>query len=108
MLRSYDAAAGPVEQSIFARQHDDGRLLEYLVVFNQRTGLITIKSRHHDVDKNKVRLMVGDLGEGIETVYCREHLAALLREQRLRRPPDGFTVVHDQYFETVQTPRSII
>ncbi len=52
--------------------------------------------------------MVGDLGKGIEAVNRREHLAAFLGEQRFRRPPDGFTVVHDQNFETAQTPRSII
>jgi hypothetical protein len=51
--------------------------------------------------------MIGYLGEGIESVYRRKHLASFLGEQRFRRPPDGFTVVHDQNFETVQTPRSI-
>ena len=51
--------------------------------------------------------MIGDFGECVETVYRREYLASFLGKQGLRRSPNGFTVVHDQNFETVQTPRSI-
>jgi hypothetical protein len=52
--------------------------------------------------------MIGDLGKSIEAIYRRKHLAPFLGEQRFCRPADGFTIVHDQNFEPVQTPRSII
>src|ERR1700675_847734 len=42
MFRSYDAAAGPIEQPILARQHDHRNLPEDLVVFDQRAGLVSI------------------------------------------------------------------
>src|SRR5450755_4216120 len=71
MFRSYDAAASSIEQTILAGQHDHRNLLEDLVVFDQRTGLVSIEARHHDVHEHDVRLMVGDLRQGIETIDCR-------------------------------------
>src|SRR5580704_3909676 len=35
VLRAHDAAAGSIEQSVLARQHDDRDLPEYLVVLDQ-------------------------------------------------------------------------
>src|SRR5271154_1968767 len=62
VFRSHDAAAGPIEQAILAGQHDHRDLFEHLVVLDQRTGLVTVEARHHDIDEYDVGLMVGDLG----------------------------------------------
>jgi len=40
--------------------------------------------------------MVGDLGERIEAIDRGEHLAALLRQQRLGRAANGLAVVDDE------------
>ena len=54
---------------------------KHLVVLDQRTGLITSsESRHHDVYEHDIGLVIGDLGERIETVDRREDLAAFLAE----------------------------
>src|SRR5882757_9052463 len=66
MFRSYDAAAGSIEQTILAGQHDHRNLLEDLVVLDQRTGLVSIQARHHDVhdhenlEAREFRLAAGD------------------------------------------------
>jgi len=43
-----------------------GVSFEYFVVLDQRAGLIAVESRHHDVDENDVRTMVGDLRQRVE------------------------------------------
>src|ERR1700744_5285474 len=73
VFRPYDAAPSPVEQPILARQHDHRNLLEDFVVLDQGTGLVSIQARHHDVDEHDVWLMVGDLGQRVETIDGREH-----------------------------------
>src|SRR5258708_7206157 len=100
MLRAHDAAAGAIEQSVLARQHDDRDLLEYLVVLDQRTSLVSIEARHHDVHEHDVRLMVGDLGERVETIDGREHFATLLGQKGFGGPPDGLAVVDHENFES--------
>src|SRR5579883_318064 len=61
LLRADDAAPRLVEQAVLRRQHDHRRGLEHLVVLDQRAGLVAVQPRHHDVDENDVRLLVGDL-----------------------------------------------
>ena len=56
MFRAHDPAARAIKQSVLARQHDDRDRLEDLVVLDERTGLITVESRHHDVNENYIRL----------------------------------------------------
>jgi hypothetical protein len=73
-----------------------GIVLEDLVVLDQRAGLVAVEPRHHDVHEDDVGLVVGDLGEGIEAVHGREHLAALLRQQGLGGAADGLAVVDDE------------
>src|SRR6187549_1718281 len=68
VLGADDAAPGAIEQAVLGRQHDDGNVAEHLVVLDQRAGLVAIQARHHDVDEDDVRLVVGDLGQGIEAV----------------------------------------
>src|SRR5476651_1926574 len=43
VLRAHDSPAGPVEQPVLARQHDDRNLPENLVVFDQRAGLVAVE-----------------------------------------------------------------
>src|SRR6267154_2465771 len=93
MFRSYDAAAGSIEQTILAGQHDHRNLLEDLVVLDQRTGLVSVETRHHDVHEHDVRLMIGDLGQGVETIDCREHFAALLGEESFSGSANGLAVI---------------
>src|SRR6202167_2573899 len=99
MFRSYDPAAGSIEEPILARQHDHGYLFEYLVVLDQRTSLVSVETRHHDVHEDDIRLMVGDLGEGIESVDSREHFATLLGEERFSGSANGLTVVDHENLE---------
>src|ERR1700681_3785894 len=47
--RAPDSSAGAVEEAILAGQHDDRDLPEDLVVLDQRTGLVAVETRHHDV-----------------------------------------------------------
>src|SRR5690606_29399219 len=84
LLGADQSPARAVEQAVLARQHDDGRVLEHAVVLDQRAGLIAVQARHHDVDENDVGPVIRDLRQRVETVDRGEHLAALLREQRLR------------------------
>jgi hypothetical protein len=71
-------------------------------VFDERAGLIAVKARHHDVDENDVRLVIGDLGERIEPVDRGEDLTALLRQQRLRRAADRLAVIDYEYLQTLE------
>src|ERR1700689_104531 len=99
MFRSYDAAASSIEQAILAGQHDHRNLPEDLVVLDQRTGLVSVEARHHDVHEHDVRLMIGDLGQGVETIDCREHFAALFGEKCFSGPANGLAVVDHENLE---------
>src|SRR5512139_1775267 len=102
VLRADDAAAGTIEQAILGRKHDHRNGAKHLVVLDQRTGLIAVEARHHDVHEDDVGLVVGDLGQRIEAIDGREDLAALLRQQRFRRAPDGLAVVDYEYLQTLE------
>src|SRR5512141_988565 len=55
LIRPRELAARAVENSVLARQHDDGCGFERGILFDQRAGLVAIESRHHDVDKDDLR-----------------------------------------------------
>src|SRR5690606_1599048 len=93
LLGTHDAPARLVEQAVLGGQHDHRRLLEHLVVLDQRAGLVAVQARHHDVDEDDLRLLVGDLGEGLEAVSCGRDLGAFALEQGLRGASDGFRVI---------------
>ena len=42
--------------------------------------------------------MVVDLGQGIETIFCQDHLVSPLFEEYLGAAPNGVAVVDDEYF----------
>src|SRR5580658_1065068 len=102
MLRADDAAAGTVKQTVLGRQHDDRYGAEYLVVLDERTGLIAVQARHHDVDEHNVRLVIRDLGERIEAVDRGEDLTPLFRQQRLRGTADRLAVIDNEYLQTLE------
>jgi len=97
LLGADDPAPCLVEQSVLGGQHDHWRGLEQLVVLDQSARLIAIQSRHHDVDEDDLRLLVGDLGQRLETIGRRDHVTAFALEQRLGRPADGLGIIdhHD-------------
>ena len=68
LLRADKAAARPIEQPSLLDSMITGVCLNTFVVLDQRTSLITVQTRHHDVDKYDVRMMVRDLRQCIETV----------------------------------------
>src|SRR5688572_7900551 len=102
MLGTHDAPARAVEEPVLGGQHDHRDRAENLVVLDQRAGLVAVEPRHHDVYEDDVRLVVGDLGQRVEAVDGREHLAALLGKQRLRRAADRLAVVDDEHLESAQ------
>jgi len=65
------------------------------MLLDEGTGLVAVKPRHHNVDKDDVGLVLGDLGQRLKAIRCRNHLAALLLEQVLRRSADRLAVVDD-------------
>src|SRR5690606_13112199 len=77
LLGTDDAAPRLVEQAVLGRQHDHRRVLEDLVVLDQRAGLVAIQARHHDVDENDLWSLVGDLGQRLEAVRRGHHFGAL-------------------------------
>src|SRR5215469_18001886 len=84
LLSADDAASGLVEQAILRAEHDDRRASELWIVLDERASLIAVESRHHDVDEDDRGLLVGDLGERLETVHGRQHVATFFLEQGLR------------------------
>src|SRR5579862_2166649 len=102
MLRADDSPAGPVEQAVLRGQHDDRDGAKNLVVLDQRAGLIAVEARHHDVYEDDVRLVIGNLGESIETVNGGVDLAPLLRKKGLGRAPDRLAVIDDQNLEALE------
>src|SRR5512134_1260663 len=102
MLGTDNPAARPVEQAVLAGQHDHRYRAEHLVVLDQRAGLVAVQARHHDVHEDDVGLVVGNLGQRVEAIHGREHFAALLGQQRLRRTADRLAVVDDEHFQTAQ------
>src|SRR5262249_50361644 len=102
VLGTYDPAASAIEQAILGRQHDHGNGAENLVVLYEGARLITIQTRHHDVDEHDVRLVVRNFRERIEAVDGRIDLAPLLGEERLGRAADRLTVVDHQDLETLE------
>src|SRR5690606_21273450 len=93
LLGADDAPAGLVEQAVLGRKHDDRRGLEQLVVLDQRAGLVAVQARHHDVDEDDLRLLVGDLRQRLEAVDRSGDFRAFPPEQRLGGAADRLRIV---------------
>src|SRR4051812_4048817 len=95
-VRAREAPARAIEHPILAREHDHWRRLQLRVLLDERAGLVAVEARHHDVDEDEPRLVIGDLRERIEAVFGENHFVARLAEKHLRASPDGVAVVDDQ------------
>src|SRR5690554_6099537 len=97
LLGADDAPAGLVEQAVLGREHDHRRGLEQLVVLDQRAGLVAVQARHHDVDEDDLRLLVGDLRQRLEAVDGGGDLRPLPLEQGFGGAADRLRIVdhHD-------------
>jgi len=80
---THHPAARPIEQPVLRREHDHRRVPELLVLLDQCAGLVAVEPRHHDVDEDHLRLVVGDLRQGVEAVLGEDHLAARLEQEDL-------------------------
>mgnify|MGYP000290707593 CR=1 FL=1 len=61
LVRTDDASTRLVEETVLAGQHDDRHIAEPAIVLDDGAGLVTVQPRHHDVDENHVRVMIGNL-----------------------------------------------
>src|SRR5690606_21717369 len=104
LFRPDDAAARLVEQAVLGRQHDHRRRLELLVALDERARLVAVQARHHDVDEDDLRLLVGDLGQGLEAVGGGDDLASLPLEQSLGGAADGLGVIDHHDPKPIQCP----
>src|SRR6266571_9455911 len=78
LIRADHPSACAVKQAIFRRKHHYRRRMEARIFLDQRAGLIPVEPRHHDIDKNQVGLMIGDLGQRIEAVFGENDRTARL------------------------------
>src|SRR5882672_2000761 len=90
------AAARAVEHAILGRQHDHRRRLQLRVLLDERASLVAVEARHHDVDEDDARLVIGDLGERIEAVLGEDHFVSGLPQEKFGAAPNGVAIVDDQ------------
>jgi hypothetical protein len=100
---THHSAACTVEQPILAGKHNDGSKLEAGIFFNKRAGLITIKSWHHDVNKNDIGLMIRNLGQRVKTVLSQNDFTSGLQQKNFGATAYGIAVVDNHYFDAHQT-----
>src|SRR3546814_7485467 len=83
LLGANDASARLVEQTVLGRQHDDRRGTKHLVVLDQSTGLVTVQTRHHYIDEDDLRVLIGNFCQRFETVVRGHHFADDRKSTRL-------------------------
>src|SRR6267154_148715 len=98
-IRAHHSATRPIKQAVLGRQHDHGCVGEVCVFLDQRAGLIPVQARHHDVHEDDVGLVVGDLGERVETVFGEDHLATGLNQEDLRAAANSVRIVDHHHFD---------
>src|SRR3990167_4381937 len=101
LIGTDNATLGFIEQTVFGRQHDHRSGFESAVVLDQGTGLIAIEPRHHNVDKDDVRMGIGDLCQSIEAVNCSNYFAAHLFQQGFRGTTNRFRIVDHHHPQTL-------
>jgi hypothetical protein len=77
-------------------------------VLDERTGLITVEARHHDVDEHDVRRVVGNLRKCIEPIDRRIDLTTLFASRVLGGLPDGLGIVDDEYLQTLEVGAGVV
>ncbi len=85
-----------------------GVSLNNLVVLDQRTRLIPVQPRHHNVNKNQIGLMVGYLRQRVESIDCCEYVTTFFGQQRFCGTTYRLAVIHNEDLEPIQTSRCII
>ena len=100
LLRPDHATARLVKDAILGRQHHNRYTRKLGVSFDDCASLVAVKTRHQDVTKNEMRLVVIDLGQCIESVLSKDDLMSALLEKNLSATPNGVAVVNHQYFES--------
>lgn len=101
LIDTDNAPLGLVEQAVLGGQHDHRDRLERRVVLHQCAGLIAIQARHHDVDKNNVRVMIDNPGQGIETVDGRDDIASHILQQSFSGAADRLRIVDHHHSQGV-------
>src|SRR5438309_7791492 len=102
-VRAHHSATRPIKQAVLGRQHDHGCVGEVRVFLDQRAGLIPVQTRHHDVHENDIGLVVGDLGERVETVFGEDHLATGLHQKNLSAAANRVRIVDHHDFDARKT-----
>src|SRR3989454_5548281 len=102
-VRAHHSAARPIKKAVLGRQHDHGGGGEVCVFLDQRAGLIPVQARHHDVHENDIGLVVGDLGERVETVFGEDHLATGLNQKNLSAAANRVRIVDHHHFDARKT-----
>src|SRR5436190_7881635 len=95
-VRAGEPAARAVEDAVLRRKHDDGGRPQSRVLLDERARLVPVEARHHDVDEDDARMVVGNLGERVEAVLRKDHVVARLPEEHLGASPDGVAIVDDE------------
>ena len=98
-IRADQAASSAVENAVLARQHDYGRAAKSRIPLDQRAGLISIETRHHDVNEYNVRVMFRDFRQCRKAVLRENHVVACLGKKEFGASPNGVAVVDHEDFD---------
>ena len=79
-----------------------GVSLELGVLLDQRAGLVAVEARHHDVDEDEVRLVIGDLGQRVEAVLGQDDRAARLQQEDFGAAANGVRIVDHHHLDALQ------
>src|SRR6266851_404392 len=102
-VRAHHSATRPIKKAVLGRQHDHGGGGEVRVFLDQRAGLIPVQARHHNIHENDIGLVVGDLGERVETVFGEDHLATGLHQKNLGAAANRVRIVDHHHFDARKT-----
>jgi len=100
VFRAYYSPACLVKDTVLAGQHNNRYVAVGGVIFYQRTGLVSIKTRHTDVSENNIRLAGNYLAQRIKPIFCGNDLETFLFKQTCRRAAYGLAVVNHQDFHS--------
>ena len=85
-----------VEDSIFARKHDNWNRLGAFMLFHEATKFITVEFRHVDVGQNHVRNRLRENIQCVDAVFCSDHFVTFSAEGQRNKLSNGWTIVNDQ------------
>lgn len=100
LFRTNNASTSPVEQPILAREHDHRNILEDIVMFDQGACLVAIEPRHHNIDENHIRMVIGNLRQCFEAICGSCDFTPCLLQKAFSCPSDSFTIIDDHDLHT--------